>query len=74
MNNTEDYYMDQANSNGYSAFVDIEKLGNTLDDDLLYVGPLLDLIIYPDVYRFLSRHDPVDISVSRVSASSRHSY
>ncbi|KIM30348.1 hypothetical protein M408DRAFT_22339 [Serendipita vermifera MAFF 305830] len=35
IDNTQDYYMDQANSNGYSAFIDVEKLENTLDDGLL---------------------------------------
>ncbi|KIM22597.1 hypothetical protein M408DRAFT_282639 [Serendipita vermifera MAFF 305830] len=35
IDNTQDYYMDQANSNGYSAFIDVEKLGNSLDDGLL---------------------------------------
>ncbi|CAG8730965.1 3539_t:CDS:1, partial [Acaulospora colombiana] len=35
--NDEDGILEQANTGGYSAFAEIEKLGETLDDGLLYV-------------------------------------
>lgn len=35
--NSQDGILAQANQGGYSAFADIERLGDSLDDGLLYV-------------------------------------
>lgn len=44
--------MDQANADGYSAFVDIERLGATLGDGLLYVNIWMPSWIYSNILHF----------------------